>query len=178
MFPAVYPMASQPPVDRHMHGSGDATTAGRVQGKTTAALAPAKHRKAGWAAASWRTVLQVLDALVLDLKLEGVDEERGVVQHVDGRYVDGCHPPRCGGRSDGRVAGVARCCRAGSSGVVWDAGGHWLDVTTCSVFPRGTVHPRLRFCLENHQMTSEGRNAALPEGTERQQEAHADPDVS
>ena len=38
-------------------------------------------------------MLQVLDALVLDLKLEGVDKQRGVVQHVDGRYVDGCHPP-------------------------------------------------------------------------------------
>ena len=37
------------------------------------------------------TVLQVLDAFVLYLELEGIHEERGVVEDCDGRNVDGCH---------------------------------------------------------------------------------------
>lgn len=36
-------------------------------------------------------MLQVLEALILYLKLEGVDKERRVVQDIDCCDIDGCH---------------------------------------------------------------------------------------
>lgn len=40
-------------------------------------------------------MLQVLETLVLNLKLKGVHKQRGIVQHVDCRDVNGCHVGLC-----------------------------------------------------------------------------------
>ena len=79
-------------------------------------LSAARRRQrntAAWRRGGGRTVGQVEHALVLDLKLQGVGDFGGVVQHVDAGDRDGAHAARCW--PVGR-AGKARCRAARAGG--------------------------------------------------------------